>query len=45
MNRDTDLGDHVHAHGVSCLGLETDVKVSPRQTDLQLLEPGEPVHV
>jgi hypothetical protein len=42
---ETDLGDHVHAHGVPGPRLKSDVKVPPGQTDLQLLETGKPIQI
>lgn len=38
------LRDHVHAHGISSLGMEADVEISPSQTNQQLLEPSKPAN-
>lgn len=38
------LGDHIHPHGITSLGMEADVEISPCQTNQQLLEPSKPVN-
>lgn len=38
------LRDHIHPHGISSLGMEADVEISPSQTNQQLLESSKPAN-
>lgn len=38
------LRDHIHPHGITSLGMEADVEISPSQSNQQLLEPCKPAN-